>query len=194
MNWIRIAVGIADDPDVHTLAERLGCRVAEAVGLLVSLLTRFPEHAPGGDLTQIPASLVERWAGWEGQRGAFDVAFRDTFLTDGVWVAWDKHNGKALAKLIRDRERIREQRETRGDNLATLALQSRDGRGGVAGTDGRTDELLRGRSRAKSGTATYAPGHANLPDRPPCPPGCALQTVEGQRRPVLVHIEGCPNA
>lgn len=49
-------------------------------------------------------------------------------------------------------------------------------------------------SKVRAPSSGYAPGHANLPDRPPCPPGCALQTVEGQRRPVLVHIEGCPNA
>ena len=79
MNWIRIAVGIGDDPDIHRLADALECRVAEAVGLVVCTLAMFPEHAPDGNLAQIPPSLVERWAGWDGQRGRFDAALRDHF-------------------------------------------------------------------------------------------------------------------
>lgn len=173
LNWIRISVALGDDPKVHRLAEALGCRVAEAAGLLVLLLSRFPEHAPDGNLAQIPASLVERWATWDGDRNAFDSAFRSIFLTDaGVWAAWDKHNGRALTKLERDRERLRLQRETAQE--ATLAGLSRDGRSDgrqpVAGTDGRTDEVqLRGRSRAKA-NGTSGPHYE--PAQPVSPKFC----------------------
>jgi hypothetical protein len=194
VNWIRISVALADDPKVHRLADTLGVRVAEAAGLLVFLLGKFPEHAPTGDLSNVPASLVERWAGWEGERGAFDRAFRAEFLNDaGVWEAWDKHNGKALQKLTRDRERVAAERESR----RTVAGPSRDGRGYVAGTDGRTDELLRGRSRALNGNgkvppAAYVPAQPIAPVFcPECGPG-QLATVAGQKRPVRTHLTTCP--
>ena len=153
MNWIRIAVAIGDDPDVHTLADRLGCRVAEAVGLVVCLLTRFPEHAPDGNLAQIPASLVERWAGWEGTRGEFDAAFRGIFLTDGVWPAWERHNGTALREAESSRLRAAEYRRRQADDLL-----NRTANGTANGTtdrthlrtDGRTN-LTTGRSRARNG-------------------------------------------
>src|SRR5690606_31954107 len=75
MNWIRVAVTIADDPDIHALAEGLGVKVAEAIGLVVSVLCKCPAHVPDGKFRDIPASLVEKWAGWEGERGTFDREF-----------------------------------------------------------------------------------------------------------------------
>lgn len=40
----------------------------------------------------------------------------------------------------------------------------------------------------------YAAGHANLPEPKPCLPECKPREVEGQKRPVFVHAEGCANA
>ena len=80
VNWIRIAVGIGDDPDIYLLAERLNVSPHEAIGLVVLLLVRFPEHAETGDLSNIPDALLERWAGWTGERGAFAQAVRAIFL------------------------------------------------------------------------------------------------------------------
>ena len=200
MGWIRIAVGMDDDLKVHILADRLGCPVASVVGHLVLLLSRFPDHAPEGNLARIPASMVERWAAWEGERGRFDAAFRETFLVDGIWAAWEKHNGKALAKLERDRERQRLEREARADNLAKLAGVSRDGRAFVAGTNERTYERTTnggGRKRPLNGNGTdhYAPGHN--PAEPLAPPFCeecgdgvAVQP-EGSKRFVQVHASTC---
>lgn len=192
VNWIRVAVGIADDPDVHRLAETLGVRVAEAVGLLVGCLARFPEHAPEGDLRRVPATLVERWAGWEGERGVFDAALRETFLNaDGVWESWNKHNGTALKKLERDRERLRQQREERADVMAKLAGVSRDSSASVAGTDGRTDELPKwGRKRGKyEELAPYKPE----PFCKHCGGGMGKKQ-ETDTRLTIIHREDCPDA
>lgn len=193
MNWIRISVGISEDPRTHQLAESLGVRVAEAGGLMVFVLTKFPAHAPTGDLAKVPDSLLELWAVWEGKRGVFAKAFRETFLdATGRWASWDKHNGKALQKLDRDRERIAALRDRRGDGAATVAgavaggvaRPSRDNPATVEGTDGRTDGRTpsagaRGRGNGhgagtrRSGAGDLVPIRPHLPAVLVAPPFCA---------------------
>lgn len=200
MNWIRISIGIGDDPRVHVLADELGVTVPECVGLLVLLLTKLPEHAQSGDLSTVPDSLLERWAWWAGQRGNFAPFFRRTFLSsEGVWTAWDKHNGLALSKAERDRERLRLHREEEATRRATVARQSGDGRQPVAGTDGRTYEVqTTGRSRARTATSNgLQPIRPHLPAVAVAPPWCAgcgdgiLTTPDGQKRPVRTHAPTC---
>lgn len=181
MNWIRVSVGISEDPRTHQLAEALGVRVAEAGGLMVFALTKFPAHAPTGNLAKVPDSLLELWAVWEGKRGAFAKAFRETFLdAEGCWASWEKHNGNALQKLARDRERIAAMRGNSSDSRATVAgsvagsvaRPSRDSRAVVAGTDGRTDEQLGAHARGNgaSHSASHRTGAGQLvPIRPHLP-------------------------
>lgn len=188
MNWIRIAVAIGDDPDIHELADALNVRVAEAVGLVVGTLVRFPEHAPDGNLAHLRDSLIERWAGWEGERGRFATELRRIFLSDDQrWESWDKHNGKALAKLERDRERLRQKR----DDSASVAHLSRNAREVVAGTDGRTDELQEGaRKRVQR----------QLPEPFRTDPFCAEcgggmgKLKESDKRLTIIHRDGCQRA
>jgi hypothetical protein len=192
MNWIRIAIGIGDDPDIHELADALNVRVAEAVGLVVGTLVRFPEHAPDGNLTQLRDTLIERWAGWEGDRGKYAAELRRIFLKDGVWTSWEKHNGRALQKLERDRERLRTRREEASNNPASVAHLSRNGSASVAGTDGRTDEVqLRGGRKRLNGNdpAPYIPP----PFCPKCGQGMGKATPDATRLTIL-HKPGCPNA
>lgn len=119
MNWIRIAVGIGDDPRIHAIADMLGVRIPEAVGLVVMLLAKFPEHAPDGSLAEVPDASVERWGGWAGDRGAFAKAVRFTFLDEaGVWLAWEKHNGAALREAIAARQRMRDHRTKKATAFA----------------------------------------------------------------------------
>ena len=117
MNWIRVAVGIGDDPRIHAIADMLAVRIPEAVGLVVMLLTRFPEHAPNGSLAGVPDTSVERWGGWSGERGEFANAIRFTFLdADGLWLAWEKYNGAALREAEDARHRMREARRAKKPN------------------------------------------------------------------------------
>lgn len=196
MNWIRVAVAIGDDPDIHRLADALGCRVAEAVGLVVCTLAKFPEHAPDGNVAQVPPSLIERWAGWDGERGVFDRHLRAIFLTEGVWVSWEKHNGKPLEKAGRDRERLRLQREQKAEEVARLAGLSRDGRQPVAGTDGRTDGRTtlpqNGRKRPWNSNGEPEP-YKPAPFCTKC--GLGMGKVhETDTKLVQLHKEGCANA
>ena len=186
MNWIRVAVAIADDPDIHELADALNVRVAEAVGLVVSTLVRFPEHAPDGNVAQLRDSLLERWAGWEGERGLYAAELRRIFLTDGVWTAWDKHNGRALQKLERDKERLRQKRE----EAEAVARQMRDARQVVAGTDGRTDEVPKGGGYRRR--SQQPEPFRTDPFCKHCGGGMGKATPDATRL-TIIHRDDCPN-
>ncbi len=199
MNWIRVAVAVADDPDVHLLADALGVRVAETVGLVVGLLVHFPEHAPDGSLAKVPDSLVERWAGWEGERGAFAPELRRIFLTDaGVWASWEKHNGAAIREANASRDRAAEYRRKKAEGLASTPNGTANGtpNGPTYGPPLRTNvrtNITTGSLARLNGTS-YAPGHVNLTPPTFCP-DCGdgvLATVAGQKRPVRVHAHDCP--
>jgi hypothetical protein len=115
MKWIRVDVGIAADPKLDVLSEALGVRLAEAIGLVVSVLCQFPDHARDGNIKSLPESTIEKWAGWRGKRGAFATAFRDTFCTDGVVSGWQKHNGSAVEKSDKDTRRQAEYRARKAE-------------------------------------------------------------------------------
>ena len=221
VNWIRVSVAIADDPRVHALAGALGVRVAEAVGLVVCLLRKFPEHAPSGSLANVSDSLLEIWAMWQGRRGGFAVAVRETFLTEqGVWAAWEKHNGAALREAAAARKRMSERRAAMG-RQAELALDTATGttagtsaapppappsspNGSANGSALRTNERTRTAvsARARNGhgansSADLVPIRPHLPAVAVAPPWCEecgvgdLVPVPWQRRPVQVHLGSC---
>lgn len=196
MNWIRISVGIGDDPRVHVLANDLGVSVSDCVGLLVLLLTKLPEHAQGGDLSAIPDSLLERWAWWHGQRGEFAPFFRRTFLTEGRWAAWEKHNGAALRDAQASRERAAEYRRRQADRSAHSTANGSPN-GTANGTDLRTDvrtNQTTGRLRARTANGHDPPPY--IEGRPIAPPFCTVcggepnQNEKG-RIVGLRHKEGC---
>ncbi len=111
MNWIRICVGIADDPTVGAIADACDIPLAEAVGCVVSVLCKLPSHAEDGGLSAIPDRTLEKWANWEHERGAFAKAFRSTMCDEaGVVKAWDHYNGAAIREAKASRDRMRETR------------------------------------------------------------------------------------
>lgn len=117
MNWIRIAVGIADDPKMQKVAEALRVRLPEAVGLVVATLCQLPNHARDGDVTEIPDATLEKWSGWHGKSGVFSIVFRSHLCTDGTVSAWEKHNGAAVRKSDADAARQADYRAKRGATL-----------------------------------------------------------------------------
>jgi len=190
LNWIRVAVAIGDDPDIHRLADALGCPVTQSVGLVVLALTKFPEHAPDGNLAQVPDSLIERWAGWDGERGKFAAALRQTFLNpQGVWVAWEKHNGAAMRDALAARARAAEHRRRKANEL--LDTPNGTGNGSPNGSPLRTNERTNlttgGGKRLNSEPAPY-----NLGGNPP--KGRTLVIMRrlcaGQRQFVTVYCQG----
>lgn len=186
MNWIRVAVAIGDDPDIHELAEAIDVRVAEAVGLVVGTLVRFPEHAPDGNLGNLRDSLIERWAGWEGDRGRFATELRRIFLTDGVWSSWEKHNGAAMRDAQKARERAAEYRRRNADSMAN-GTPNGSGNGSLLRTNERTNITTGGRKRPN----VENPFAANTPWCVECQ-GVVVQQANGMPR--KVHTPECSRA
>ena len=120
MNWIRIATQIKSDPRIVAVAADCKCRVSDAVGLVVCVLSELPEHARDGDLSGLNPNVIEAWAMWSGKRGVFGAAFF-THLCDerGVVRAWEKHNGQALKRLDDDRQRKRRASDVRRNSAGT---------------------------------------------------------------------------
>jgi hypothetical protein len=197
MNWIRVAIGIGDDPDIHNLADALDVPVSQAVGLVVCTLAHFPEHAPDGNLAQLRDSLIERWAGWEGPRGHYAEALRRIFLKDGVWTAWEKHNGSAMRDATRARERAAEYRRRNAEQLLeSSANGSPNGSpngtayGTVLRTNERTNITTAGRKRLfHTELAPYKPD----PFCKVCGGGMG-KADESETRLTIQHKQDCPDA
>ncbi len=114
MNWIRIDVGIMDDPRVGALAGALGVSVPLTTGHLVGVLRKLPTHAKDGDLARVPAATIELWAMWVGKRGKFAAALHAHLCTEqGVVRGWEKHNGSAIREADAARDRMKKMREER---------------------------------------------------------------------------------
>lgn len=193
MNWIRVAVAIGDDPDIHELADALNVRVAEAVGLVVCTLVRFPEHAPDGNLTQLRDSLIERWAGWEGERGKYATELRRIFLTDGIWSSWEKHNGAAMRDAQKARERAAEYRRRNAERLAESTANGTpngSGNGSLLRTNERTD-ITTG-SRKRGFPQTPEPFRTE-PFCKHCGGGMGKATPDATRL-TIIHREDCAHA
>lgn len=116
MNWIRVDVGIASDPKLHQFAKVLKVRRSEAIGLFVTALCKFPDHARDGNVERIEPETLSEWAGWPGKPDVFAAAFRSVFCDACGFVnGWEKHNGAPLRKAKADADRKRESRGRRGD-------------------------------------------------------------------------------
>lgn len=114
MNWIRIDVGIMDDPRVGALAGALGVSVPLTTGHLLGVLRKLPTHAKDGDLSRVPDSTIELWAMWAGKKGKFSAEFRAHLCTaQGVVSGWEKHNGSAIREAQRSSDRAKEWRDER---------------------------------------------------------------------------------
>lgn len=124
MNWIRMATTMKGDATVHRLAAVLTKGdVPKMIGHLQCVLAELPAHARNGDISGVPASLLEHWALWTGRRGQFDTEFRAAMCTDaGVIRAWDVHNGSAIREADRNAANARQYRQ-----------RKRDGNGDAAG-------------------------------------------------------------
>ncbi len=112
MNWIRVAIGIHDDPAIARMADQCKARVSDIVGCVVGVLVKLPEQARDGVISHIPDTLLEQWAHWNGKRGAFAKAFRSELCNpDGLIRTWEKHNGAHLREYDRQAEKARQYRD-----------------------------------------------------------------------------------
>lgn len=114
MRWIRVEVVIGDNPSIGAVADALGLRVTEAVGLCVLVFVKLPAHAKDGALATVTDSTLEQWAQWRGKRGAFARCFREFLCdADGVVRDWERINGAAIRESEATAERVRNLRANR---------------------------------------------------------------------------------
>jgi hypothetical protein len=112
--WIRVNARLADDPEVRSFARALfpampvWLSVHTSCGLLVTLWGRVIDEQEDGRLTDRDDDVLEEWAKWRGDPGAFAALVRSTFLDDaGVLKEWDTYAGPLIRRRERDRVRKR---------------------------------------------------------------------------------------
>jgi hypothetical protein len=106
MTWIRVHARLIDRPVVGRLVEALRVRPAAAVGYLVTLWGSISQHAEAGRIGALPDAQIERWAGWDGKRGAFAKWLRATHLDElGRPREWEEYQGALDRQREADRER-----------------------------------------------------------------------------------------
>lgn len=74
------------------------------------LFSRLADNGSDGNVANLHPDILEEWAGWTGEAGAFDAAFRASFVTDGVIDGWEERQGKLIARQQADRDRKRAER------------------------------------------------------------------------------------
>jgi hypothetical protein len=139
VNWIKVAVDIKADDAMGVIVDDCDVPRYAAVGLCVNVLGTMATKAQDGDLSAVRDSTIEEWAGWDGKRGRFAVAFRAAMCKDGIVRSWEKYNGAAIRKAEADIERIRAKRrgEVEGcsrDVRANIARTSPDVRANIERT------------------------------------------------------------
>ena len=180
MNWIRIAVGIMNDPSIHAVADASGVSVPTTTGHVVGLLTYLPEHARNGDVSGVSDATLERWAMWAGKRGRFAAAFR-RYLCDaqGVVRSWEKHNGAMLREYDRQREKQKKYR----DEMKKNRERTQNVPGTVGGTSSGTE---------RNGTELTT----KLPVRPvadaPAAPVLVMASPDADAKPKAVKFPHFP--
>jgi hypothetical protein len=103
--WIRLSNDLPDHPKSDALATLLN--EPRAWTHVVELWLWASRVRPDGALAGVGDAVIARRAGWTGDAAAFVAALRDAgFLdADGMLHGWDKHQGKYLERLEKDRAR-----------------------------------------------------------------------------------------
>lgn len=102
---------IGDKPVAWRLSSALAITLPKAVGHLALFWGKVSQHAPGGDVSQIPDLQLESWAGWDGKRGRFAAWVRDSHSTEGVVNEYDEYSGALDVRREQDRKRKQLQRD-----------------------------------------------------------------------------------
>lgn len=159
MNWIKISTAIGDDPRIGRIADACRCSGNEALGAVVRILGRLPEHAPNGDLSGLPSTLIEQWAWWRGKAGKFADAFRAEMCDEsGVVRSWEKWNGSAQRQLVSARERMANLRQAKREQFAERSQNVPE-----------TFASKKEREKEREKESNYEPIQKAVVDTPPAP-------------------------
>ena len=113
-DWIKVRVGLIDDPDVYVMSDLLSLEVPTIVGHLLTFWGWMDRHSVDGEGIKLTDSAIDNRIGVPG----FSAALREVGWLDGEQMAlfiphWDRHNS-ASAKarsLEAEAKRIRRSME-----------------------------------------------------------------------------------
>lgn len=150
--WIRVHARLVDKPVVARCAESLRIDPYKAMGHLVALWGGVSMNVVGGHVQDVPDSLLERWAGWNGKRGAFANWVREQHLDDeGRINEWDEYAGALEARRAKERQRLHDKRELLRNSTHDVAQQSRNRRKVLQPARAVRDETKRDEELHKGG-------------------------------------------
>lgn len=110
--WIRVHAHLVEKPVVCRMAQALKIDPFKATGHLVTFWGSVAQHGKNGSIKDLPDSLLERWAGWTGRRGAFAAWVRAEHTDDeGRINEWDIYQGTLEQRREKERERLRNKRK-----------------------------------------------------------------------------------
>lgn len=127
MTWIRVDTGLTRHPKVRVVAQSLGFRRNEVVGLLISLWAYALEYHEDGDLSSAAWPCVAEDLGYPRSRGN---AIRDALTQAGFLTAdsrlndWEEYQGALLTRRSLDRNRKAEQRRKAKERAAEVGEMS----------------------------------------------------------------------
>lgn len=129
--WIRIDSDYPRDPRVGRLAAELRIPLHEALGKVLIVHCSMADHAPDGDLSEIPDETINGWVGWPVRTSrrapatTFARAFRRFFLDkDGVDESYAYGQAKLYDRAEKQRERTRLWREKKKLETQTVTPES----------------------------------------------------------------------
>lgn len=120
--WIRVHANLSKKKVIGRLMTALDVTKHEAMGLLVELWGNVAQHTERGVVRDLPATLLEDWAGWRGEAGRFAKFVLEHHTTDGVINEWDEYAGRLEER--RDNERKRKADGRRAKDAAGSTLRS----------------------------------------------------------------------
>jgi hypothetical protein len=89
---------------------------ARAVGYLGMFWGALSQHCVGGNIADVPDSLLEEWAEWKGKRGVFASFVRQHHSRGGIVNEYDDYSGRLDARREKDRQRQAEWRKSHTPN------------------------------------------------------------------------------
>ncbi|MFL5912738.1 MAG: hypothetical protein ACJ768_19505 [Gaiellaceae bacterium] len=152
--WIRISSAELYGERVAALVAGLELEPIAALGHLVALCGQVSQHRPDGDIRTVSPVLLERWAEWRGERGAFAaVVLGELCDPPGILRDWLETMGKLVAEAEKDRRR----KKAAYDKLraAREAAQEHEQIGLGAPVSAEAGPALRGDSADSPDTRTY---------------------------------------
>jgi hypothetical protein len=127
--WIRVAADLSDRKVTWRLVEMirqhhpaarpslgaelpLGLLRAAAVGYLCELWGNIAKHTADGTIADYPPTMLEHWAGWDGEPGAFHrwVMEKHFDADAGTVNEWEEYQGAIQRRRQADAERQRAKR------------------------------------------------------------------------------------